>query len=90
MLPQPDFLYPQPVGVFDLLQGVVQSLRLSEVFMVRDDGKESEFHVASLAWAMAFPARQLYYIIGQDGQDDCILFIIQTGRQTGRTSRGPS
>ena len=68
VLSQPDLVDSHLVGVYDLLQGVVQRLLLGEVLVIRDDGKDSEFHTASPPLGVLLAL--LYYTDGQNAPDD--------------------
>ena len=48
VLAQPDFLNAHLLGVYNLLQCIVQRLFLGEVLVVRNDGENSELHAVPL------------------------------------------
>jgi hypothetical protein len=39
MLPEPDFVQPEPISQLDLLQGIMQGLGLCEAFVPGDNGE---------------------------------------------------
>ena len=47
MLSQPSFLDAELIGVNDLLQCIVQRLLLRKVFVIGNDGENSELHADS-------------------------------------------